>query len=187
MARTVCPWWIGYLLLGPLAPDAPTPRADPGALCPLRDDRSGARTGDGILHSRPRPSCRTVGPGRGGGRPVAHARRSRPPRCESGPCRSRSDTTGRSVQLGCGRPDRPGGFGACLRGRPRIPGRPELLRRGGGKPSAGRRLLFAEPSGHVSASAFEDELRAAASAGLSVQGRPTIRSSRAALLVKARD
>ncbi len=46
-------------------------------------------------------------------------------------------------------------------------------------------LLFAEPTGHVSADAFEDELQAAAAAGLTAQERPTIRRSRAALLAKA--
>jgi SAM-dependent methyltransferase len=51
----------------------------------------------------------------------------------------------------------------------------------------GGALLLAEPTGHVSADAFEDELRAAAAAGLAVQERPSIRSSRTALLIKAGD
>lgn len=49
----------------------------------------------------------------------------------------------------------------------------------------GGALLLAEPTGHVSADAFEDELQAAAAAGLALQERPSIRSNRTGLLVKA--
>jgi SAM-dependent methyltransferase len=48
----------------------------------------------------------------------------------------------------------------------------------------GASLLLAEPTGHVNAAQFEDELRAAAQAGLEVGDRPCIRRSRAALLKK---
>jgi ubiquinone/menaquinone biosynthesis C-methylase UbiE len=51
----------------------------------------------------------------------------------------------------------------------------------------GGALLLAEPTGHVSADAFDEELRAAVAAGLTTQERPSIRSSHAALLVKAGD
>jgi hypothetical protein len=51
----------------------------------------------------------------------------------------------------------------------------------------GGALPLAEPAGHVSAEAFEDELRAAAAAGLTQQERPPIRGGRTALLVKAVD
>jgi 2-polyprenyl-3-methyl-5-hydroxy-6-metoxy-1,4-benzoquinol methylase len=46
----------------------------------------------------------------------------------------------------------------------------------------GGRLLIAEPSFHVSAAAFEEELAAAARAGLRLLERPRVRASRAALL-----
>lgn len=46
----------------------------------------------------------------------------------------------------------------------------------------GARVLFAEPAGHVNAAAFKEELAAAARAGLSVEDRPAIRRSLAALL-----
>ena len=49
------------------------------------------------------------------------------------------------------------------------------LRRGG-------TLLLAEPSGHVDAATFSDELQAAAQAGLTVVDAPEIRGTRAALL-----
>jgi len=52
---------------------------------------------------------------------------------------------------------------------------------------AGGARLLAEPAGHVSAEAFESELRAAAAAGLTQQERPPIRGSRTTLLVKAVD
>jgi len=48
----------------------------------------------------------------------------------------------------------------------------------------GATLLLAEPSGHVSKTAFEAELQDAATAGLEVTDRPAIRRSQAALLKK---
>jgi len=49
----------------------------------------------------------------------------------------------------------------------------------------GARVLFAEPRSPVSESLFSEELRLAAAHGLGEAGRPAIKSSRAALLVKA--
>jgi len=43
-------------------------------------------------------------------------------------------------------------------------------------------LLLAEPTGHVNATEFEDELQAAAQAGLQLANRPAIRHNRTALL-----
>jgi len=51
----------------------------------------------------------------------------------------------------------------------------------------GGAVLLAEPTGHVSADAFEEELRVASAAGLTLQERPPIRSSRTALLIKTGD
>lgn len=48
----------------------------------------------------------------------------------------------------------------------------------------GGRLLMAEPTGHVSAADFEEELKLAGEAGLIMIDRPAIRRSRAALLGK---
>lgn len=47
------------------------------------------------------------------------------------------------------------------------------------------KLLLVEPSGHVRAPEFEDELRAAAAAGFRVCAKPAIGSSRTALLERA--
>jgi SAM-dependent methyltransferase len=49
----------------------------------------------------------------------------------------------------------------------------------------GAALLFAEPTGHVNASQFDSELRAAGEAGFNLVDRPSIRRSHAALLKKA--
>ena len=49
----------------------------------------------------------------------------------------------------------------------------------------GARLLFAEPAGHVSESAFAEELALAAAAGLTIVDRPTVRSSLAAVLARS--
>jgi len=48
----------------------------------------------------------------------------------------------------------------------------------------GASLLLAEPAGHVDDAEFARELTAAAQSGLSVESRPSLRSSRAALLRK---
>jgi SAM-dependent methyltransferase len=49
----------------------------------------------------------------------------------------------------------------------------------------GASVLLAEPSGHVKEAEFENELRAAAAAGLQLADRPSVRRSHAALLKKA--
>jgi cyclopropane fatty-acyl-phospholipid synthase-like methyltransferase len=48
----------------------------------------------------------------------------------------------------------------------------------------GALLLLAEPSGHVKQPEFDEELEAAAQAGLAVDSRPAVRRSHAALLKK---
>jgi ubiquinone/menaquinone biosynthesis C-methylase UbiE len=48
----------------------------------------------------------------------------------------------------------------------------------------GAQLLFVEPAGHVKLEEFQAELEAAARAGFSIIGRPSIRRSHAALLRK---
>jgi 2-polyprenyl-3-methyl-5-hydroxy-6-metoxy-1,4-benzoquinol methylase len=50
------------------------------------------------------------------------------------------------------------------------------------KPNA--KLLLAEPSGHVDEKKFAEELKAASNAGFTLEERPAIRRSQAALLVK---
>lgn len=46
----------------------------------------------------------------------------------------------------------------------------------------GGRVLFAEPAGHIKASEFEKELAAAFAAGLTLESRPEISRSQAAVL-----
>jgi SAM-dependent methyltransferase len=48
----------------------------------------------------------------------------------------------------------------------------------------GAQLLFAEPAGHVTASAFDAELQAARDAGFALVDSPSVRRSRTALLAK---
>ena len=48
----------------------------------------------------------------------------------------------------------------------------------------GGKLLFAEPSGHVRAGAFDASLAQASRAGLAVESRPGIRRSHAAVLLR---
>jgi SAM-dependent methyltransferase len=49
---------------------------------------------------------------------------------------------------------------------------------------SGARLLFVEPAGHVTASAFETELQVARDAGFALMDSPSVRRSHAALLEK---
>jgi len=51
-------------------------------------------------------------------------------------------------------------------------------------PKPGACLLLAEPTGHVNAAEFEDELQATAQVGFQLADRPAIRRSRTALLKK---
>ncbi len=48
----------------------------------------------------------------------------------------------------------------------------------------GAQLLFAEPAGHVTASAFDAEIQAARDAGFALVDSPSVRRSRTALLAK---
>jgi hypothetical protein len=50
----------------------------------------------------------------------------------------------------------------------------------------GARLLLVEPAGHVTASLFDAELRAAREAGFTLVESPSVRRSRTALLEKIR-
>ena len=63
-----------------------------------------------------------------------------------------------------------------------LPAAAPFFREVAGVSKPGARLLFAEPSGHVTASHFEAELQAARDAGFTLVESPSVRRSRAALL-----
>lgn len=187
MACMVCPWWIGYLLLGPWRRMLQHPAQ---ILAPY------VHSGMTVLEPGPGMGfftldlARLVGPS---GRVVAVdvqsrmldvlGRRAAKAGLADRVATRRVEASSLGVGDLTGQVDLVLAFAVVHE----FPDAQNFFAEAAASLRPGGALLFAEPSGHVSASAFEDELRAAASAGLSVQGRPTIRSSRAALLVKARD
>jgi SAM-dependent methyltransferase len=185
MTQHVCPWWIGYLLLGPLRRALQDPAR---MLAPY--------VGAGMTVLEPGPGmgfftldlARLVGPT---GRIVAVDVQSR----MLDVLRRRAAKAGLADRVAT-RLAQPGGLGVSdLAGQAdfvlafavvhELPDARTFFAEAAASLRPGGVLLFAEPTGHVSAGAFEDELRAAAAAGLTVQERPTIRNSHAALLAKA--
>ncbi|HEY3444789.1 MAG TPA: methyltransferase domain-containing protein [Myxococcales bacterium] len=65
-----------------------------------------------------------------------------------------------------------------------VPDQPRFLGEMAQALKPGGKLLFCEPKGHVSGSAFEKSLALAGTLGLRAESRPRIRLSRAALLVR---
>jgi ubiquinone/menaquinone biosynthesis C-methylase UbiE len=185
MALKVCPWWIGYLLLGPLRRRLQNPAR---ILAPY------VRPGMTVLEPGPGMGFFTLDLARlagSSGRVVAVDVQPRMldvlrRRVAKAGLADRIAT--RQVQpssLGVGDLTGQVDFILAFAVVHEFPDPRTFFNEAAAALRPGGALLFAEPSGHVSAGAFEDELHAAASAGLTVQERPTIRSSRAALLVKA--
>jgi tRNA A58 N-methylase Trm61 len=184
MSNRVCPWWMGYLLLGPLR------RAfqDPGQiLSPY------VRPGMVVLEPGPGMGfftlelARLVGPA---GRIVAvdiQARMLDGLRRRAAKAGLGERVTTRLVQPNslsvndlAGQVD----FVLAFALVHELPNARTFFADAAASLKPGGTLLVAEPTGHVSADAFEDELRAAVAAGLAVQDRPSIRRSRTALLIK---
>jgi len=187
MPSRVCPWWMGYLLLGPLRRAFQDPSQ---ILAPY------VRAGMTVLEPGPGMGfftlelARLVGPT---GRVVAVDIQ---PRMLDG-LRRRAVKAGLADRLTtqlvqpdslsvsdlAGQVD----FVLAFALVHELPNARTFFADAAASLRPGGALLLAEPTGHVSADAFEDELRAAAAAGLAVQERPSIRSSRTALLIKAGD
>jgi tRNA A58 N-methylase Trm61 len=187
MSNRVCPWWMGYLLLGPLRRAFQDPAQ---ILAPY------VRPGMTVLEPGPGMGfftlelARLVGPT---GRVMAVDIQSR----------MLDGLRRRAVKAGLGdrvttRLVQPDGLSVSdLAGQVdfvlafalvhELPNARTFFSDAATSLKPGGALLLAEPTGHVSADAFEDELRAAVAAGLAVQERPSIRRSRAALLAKTGD
>ena len=187
MSERVCPWWIGYFLVSPLRRAYQNPT---GILAPY------VRAGMTVLEPGPGMGfftldlARLVGPS---GRVVAADLQSR----MLDALRRRAAKAGLADRVTT-RLAQPGSLGVTdLAGQAdfvlafavvhELPSAQTFFAEAAASLRPGGALLLAEPAGHVSAEAFEDELRAAAAAGLTQQERPPIRGSRTALLVKAVD
>ena len=184
MAHRICPWWMGYLLLGPLRRAMQDPT---GILAPH------VREGMVVLEPGPGMGFFTLELARLVGTSGRVAAVDVQPRMLDA-LRRRAARAGFADRIET-RLAGPNSLGvADLAGkvdfilafavvheladaRTFFAEAAACLRPGGA-------LLFAEPSGHVTTSAFEDELRAAADAGLTAKDHPAIRRSHTALLTK---
>jgi SAM-dependent methyltransferase len=187
MSERVCPWWIGYFLVSPLRRAFQNPAR---ILAPyVRDGMTVLEPGPGMGFFT-LDLARLVGTS---GRVVAVDVQSRmldALRRRAAHAGLFERVTTRLVQSGSlGVADLAGqaDFVLAFAVVHELPSAQIFFAEAAASLRPGGAMLLAEPAGHVSADAFEDELRAAAAAGLTPQERPSIRSSRTALLIKAGD
>jgi len=187
MAEHVCPWWIGYLLLGPLrrAFQDPTRILSPFVRASMTAIEPGPGMGFFTLDL-----ARLVGPS---GRVVAVDIQSRMletlrRRAAKAGLADRIETRlAPAESLGVDDLAGQADFVLAFAVVHELPNAARFFAEVAASLKPGGAMLLAEPTGHVSADAFASELQAAAAAGLAVRQRPPIRSSHAALLVKAGD
>jgi tRNA A58 N-methylase Trm61 len=184
MANHVCPWWIGYLLASPLRRLMCDPRQ---ILAP--------HVQEGMRVLEPGPGmgfftlelARMVGPS---GQVIAVDVQSR---MLAGLKRraSRAGLLDR-IEARLAQPDSMGlsdlqnavDFTLAFAVVHELPSGAPFFAEIAAASKPGATLFLVEPTGHVKAAAFDDELQAAAAAGFSVADRPGIRRSRAAVLRK---
>lgn len=184
MAHRVCPWWLGYLLASPLRRWLQDPAT---ILQPY------VREGMTVLEPGPGMGfftlelARRVGPS---GRIIAVDVQ---PRMLAGLKRrlAKAGLAGRvdarlAKEESMGLQDLTGtvDFTLAMAVVHEMPSGGRLFAEAAAAMKTGGTLLLAEPAGHVNAEEFASELKAAADTGFTVLERPTIRRSRAALLMK---
>lgn len=179
----VCPWWLGYLLASPLR----RLQYDPARIL-------AAYVREGMTVLEPGPGmgfftlelARMVGPS---GRVIAvdiqpkmiERLRRRTEKAGVGKRVDARVVERDSMQLG---PGDTVDFVFAFAMVHEMPDPERFFAEAGRSMKAGARMLLAEPAGHVRGEEFEAELEAARRAGLEAEERPSIRSSRAALLRK---
>jgi len=185
MGHRVCPWWLGYVLASPLRRLIQDP-----------DEIVSHYVREGMTVLEPGPGmgfftlelARRVGPS---GRVIAVDVQ---PRMIAGLKRrlAKAGLAGRvdarlAPQDSMGLNDLAGrvDFALAIAVVHEMPSAERLFSETAAAMKPGGTLLLAEPSGHVKPELFAKELQAAAEAGFTVAGRPTIRRSQAALLKKA--
>ena len=187
MSHSVCPWWIGWLLVSPLRRLWQDPRAIVGPY--LRPGMTVLEPGPGMGFFT-LDLARLVGPE---GRVVAvdvEPRMLEPLRRRSARAGllARIDTRlSRGTSLGiddvCGTCD----FVLAFAVVHELPDRAAFFAEAARAMKPTGRLLLAEPRGHVSDGEFSATLVAAERAGFRPESRPAIRGSRAVLLAPSAD
>ncbi len=184
MAKRICPWWLGYVLASPLRRWF----QDPAAIV-----RPYVREGMTVLEPGPGMGfftlelARRVGPS---GRVIAvdvqarmvaglKRRLAKAGLSERVDARLAPDHS-MGLQDLAGKVD----FTLAMAVVHEMPSATRFFAEAAATMKPGATLLLAEPSGHVKANEFEEELKAAAEAGLTAIERLTIRRSQAALLKK---
>jgi len=179
MDQRVCPWWLAYTFDNPLRRLLHPPEKVLGAW--VRPGMTALDIGCGIGHFS-LGLARLVGPG---GRVIAADLQER----ALAAVRRRARRAGLADRIitqrcgadSCGVPG-PVDFALAFWMLHETPSVEGFCRQIDGILAPGGRLLVAEPAFHVSGAMFEEELAAAARAGLRVLDRPRVRASRAALL-----
>ena len=184
MPHSVCPWWVGYLLLTPLRRFAHDPRKIAGPY---------VRAGMTVLEPGPGMGFFTLDLARmvgESGRVIAPD--VQPKMLER--LRRRAAKAGLLPRIDV-RLAQPGSLGISdLAGSVdfelafavvhEMPAADSFFRESYEALKPGARLLLSEPSGHVKPAEFEAELAAAARAGLEIESRPEIRRSQSVVLRK---
>jgi ubiquinone/menaquinone biosynthesis C-methylase UbiE len=183
--RHLCPWWLGYLLASPVR----RLFQDPAAIV-------GPYVGEGMTVLEPGPGmgfftlelARRVGPT---GRVIAvdiqprmisglQRRLAKAGLAERVEVRLASEGS-MGLQDLAGKVD----FTLAMAVVHEMPSAEKLFAEAAAATKLGGTLLLAEPSGHVKAETFANQLKAAADAGFTVAERPTVRHSQTVLLKKA--
>ncbi|HUI43252.1 MAG TPA: methyltransferase domain-containing protein [Terriglobia bacterium] len=183
MAHRVCPWWLGYLLASPLRRVFDNPAR---LLAPY------VRPGMTVLEPGPGMGfftlelARLVGPS---GRVIAVDVQTR--MLEGLKRRARRAGLADRIEARLTNPDSLGigdlssiDFILAFAVVHELPSPSLFFAEAARVLAAGGCLLLAEPKGHVRPAMFDDELQAAAHAGLVVAGRPAVSRSHSALLKK---
>jgi ubiquinone/menaquinone biosynthesis C-methylase UbiE len=181
MAEHVCPWWLTYTFDNPLRRLLHPPARLLGAW--VRPGMTVLDVGCGFGHFS-LGMARLVGPG---GRVIAADLQERSlailrRRALRAGLADRITTHRCDAEL-CGAPG-PVDFALAFWMLHEVPSAERLCREIAGLLAPGGRLLVVEPRFHVGEPMFEQEMGAAARAGLRVLERPAIRLSRAALLAR---
>lgn len=185
MAHRVCPWWVGYILASPLRrwiSESPEFLLAPY----LRPGMTVLEPGPGMGFFT-LPMARLVGPA---GRVIAVD--IQPKMLASLNRRARKAGLQGRIETRPAQPDSMRlkdlrgavDFALAFAMVHEVPSPAGFFAETAAALRPGGLLLFAEPAGHVSPEAFEDELKAAQLAGFAEISRPLVRRSHAALLKK---
>jgi SAM-dependent methyltransferase len=183
MSHRVCPWWLGYTLITPLRRFQHDPQR---LLAPyVRAGMTVVEPGPGMGYFT-LELARLVGPA---GRVVAVDVQPR----MLARLKRRAEKAGllATLDVRVAKPDSLGidnvsgaDFALAFSVVHEVPDAGSFFNEVAHALKPGANILFAEPTGHVKSTEFEDELRAAELAGFTLVDRPAIKNTYAALLKK---